>query len=131
MRAVWGHRYFESIHPFADGNGRTGRLFIIATLDAPICISRALWWERPNYMALLAEGNWREWSDWMLEKIREEAYRTARDLRECPLHDTDRRAARWLTQPPLPKINDASTTAEMMRYQRAIESRITLEETSS
>ena len=36
MRAVWGHRYFETIHPFADGNGRTGRLFIVATLEAPI-----------------------------------------------------------------------------------------------
>ena len=128
MRAVWGHRYFETIHPFADGNGRTGRLLIVATLQAPICISRALWWERNTYMELLADSSWQEWSEWMLEKIREEAYRTARDLRNCPLHDTDQRAARWLTQRPLPAVTDDMSLTQLMALQRQITARIELSE---
>ena len=128
MRAVWGHRYFETIHPFADGNGRTGRLFIVATLEVPICVSRALWWERSTYMELLGDAGWSEWADWLLTKIREEAYRTARNLREGPLHDTDRRVARWLTQRPLPQDVDRMGTAELVRLQRELEARIELVE---
>lgn len=32
LTAIMGHHFFESIHPFNDGNGRTGRILIIATL---------------------------------------------------------------------------------------------------
>lgn len=126
MRAVWGHRYFESIHPFADGNGRTGRMLIVATLGVPICISRALWWERPEYMYLLGEGDWTEWSNWMLLKIREEAYRTAADLREGPTHDTNARAARWLTQKPLPRLGPDSGLGQHMALHAALSNRIEL-----
>ena len=128
MRAVWGHRYFETIHPFADGNGRTGRMLIAATLGIPICISRAIWWERTTYMELLAYADWHEWSRWMLEKIREEGYRTARDLRQGPTHDTDQRVARWLIQKPLPQRYNFNSTAEMMEIERQLRNRIQLEE---
>ena len=40
MRAIWGHRYFETIHPFADGNGRTGRLLVVQALQCPVMVSR-------------------------------------------------------------------------------------------
>lgn len=42
VRIPWFHATFEAIHPFADGNGRTGRLWMNAQLQAsgfpPICI---------------------------------------------------------------------------------------------
>ena len=63
MRAVWGHRYFETVHPFADGNGRVGRLLIVQALGTPIAISRNIWWHRRHYMALLGDSDWPEWSE--------------------------------------------------------------------
>ena len=127
MRAVWGHRYFETIHPFADGNGRTGRMLIRATLASPVCISRTLWWERREYMALLAEGSWRQWSNWMLTKLQEEAYRTARDLRDGPTHDSDARVVRWLTQRPLPKNYDDMSVADLMITEALLRNRVVQE----
>ena len=82
MKAVWGHRYFETIHPFADGNGRTGRLLLTQALGGVITISRSIWRRRPEYYDLLSRGTWPEWSEWMLERITDAAEHTEQTLRE-------------------------------------------------
>lgn len=100
LRAVWGHRYFETIHPFADGNGRTGRLLIQAVLGLPIAVSRNIWWERSNYYLGLQQGDWQDWSRWFLEIIRKAAHATARDLTATPLPESDNEAIQIMIHPP-------------------------------
>ena len=80
MRAIYGHRWFETIHPFADGNGRTGRLLIIQAIDAPAAVSRHIWRDQLTYYRLLSQGAWTEWRDWMAGVIRDAALQSAADL---------------------------------------------------
>ena len=84
VRMAAGHHQFESIHPFADGNGRTGRLINLLYLserkltDLPIlCHSRYILRNRPTYYRLLdatrRSGDWEPWTLWMLDGVRETA----------------------------------------------------------
>lgn len=74
------HHQFESIHPFYDGNGRTGRiiniLFLIQQklLDIPVFyMSRYILRYKAQYYTLLQEvritQNWEPWLIYMLEAI--------------------------------------------------------------
>lgn len=74
------HHQFESIHPFYDGNGRTGRiinvLYLIneGLLDLPILyISRYILRNRATYYELLqstrVNQNWEPWIMYMLEAV--------------------------------------------------------------
>ena len=91
VRMAAGHHQFESIHPFADGNGRTGRLINLLHLserkltDLPIlCHSRYILRNRPTYYRLLGStrksGDWEPWTLWMLDGVRETAEWIARTL---------------------------------------------------
>ena len=73
------HHQFESIHPFYDGNGRTGRiinvlyLVINKLLDLPILyLSRYITQNESQYYSLIqairdkGEENSREWQEWIL-----------------------------------------------------------------
>ncbi|MCB9285645.1 MAG: Fic family protein [Lewinellaceae bacterium] len=68
------HYQFESIHPFYDGNGRTGRilnvLFLImkGLLDKPVLyLSKFIIEHKTDYYRLLQEVRTREnWEDWVL-----------------------------------------------------------------
>lgn len=72
------HHQFESIHPFYDGNGRTGRILIIlylvanGLLDLPILyLSRYITHHKGEYYHLLQairekEDNAEEWRRWIL-----------------------------------------------------------------
>lgn len=73
------HHQFESIHPFYDGNGRTGRIINILYLvisdriDLPILyLSRYITYNKGEYYRLIqsirdTEGdNSREWENWIL-----------------------------------------------------------------
>lgn len=74
------HYQFESIHPFYDGNGRTGRILNILYLilngliDVPILyLSSYITDNKPEYYKLLNQtnriGNWEDWIMFMLKAI--------------------------------------------------------------
>lgn len=110
VRMALAHYQFEAIHPFHDGNGRTGRvlniLMLIQTglLDDPILyLSRAIIARKNDYYRLLravtAEGAWIEWILFMLDAVRESAASTTRKigaLRSCQDDITDRARAATL-----------------------------------
>lgn len=81
--AIMHHR-FESIHPFYDGNGRTGRiiniLFLIQKklLDLPVLyLSRYIIMHKNDYYRLLQAvrqtGEWEEWIMYMLDGVEQTA----------------------------------------------------------
>ena len=78
------HHQFESIHPFYDGNGRTGRiinvLYLVLTglLDIPVLyLSRYLVRNKDEYYRLLQAvrntGAWEEWILYILEAVEQTA----------------------------------------------------------
>lgn len=81
------HHQFESIHPFYDGNGRTGRiinilyLVIQCLLDIPILyLSRFIIGHKSDYYSLLQStretGDWEAWILFMLAGIETTALQT-------------------------------------------------------
>ena len=74
VRLAVGHYQFEAIHPFTDGNGRTGRvlnsLFLIhaGLLNLPILyLSRYIITHKENYYRLLLEVTQHQmWEPWIL-----------------------------------------------------------------
>lgn len=84
IRMAVAHYQFEAIHPFTDGNGRTGRvlnsLFLIQEnlLTLPIlCLSRYIIEHRADYYRLLREVTqhdaWDEWLIYMLSAVEQTA----------------------------------------------------------
>ncbi len=82
IRMAVGHYQFEAIHPFTDGNGRTGRviniLYLIEQnlLDLPILyLSRYINDNRSDYYRLLLEvttkAAWEPWLLYMLTAVEE------------------------------------------------------------
>lgn len=80
IRAALAHVQFETIHPFLDGNGRTGRLLITFLLHSEGLLSQPLLYlslyfkqHRSRYYELLqsvrTEGDWEEWIEFFLEGI--------------------------------------------------------------
>jgi Fic family protein len=78
IRMAVAHYQFEAIHPFTDGNGRTGRilnlLFLLEQrlLDLPILyLSRGIIHRKADYYRLLlAVTNREAWEDWILYVLR-------------------------------------------------------------
>lgn len=80
IKMAVAHYQFEAIHPFTDGNGRTGRvlniLYLIEQrlLSLPILyLSRYIVLHKPDYYRLLLavtrEGQWQEWLLYMLKAV--------------------------------------------------------------
>lgn len=91
VRMAVGHYQFEAIHPFSDGNGRTGRiinsLFLIQEdlLTLPILyLSRYVIAHRADYYRLLrqvtADGNWEAWLLYLIQGVAETAQWTNRKI---------------------------------------------------
>jgi Fic family protein len=80
IKMAVGHYQFEAIHPFGDGNGRTGRVMNIlylmsqGLLEAPILyLSRHIVLNKETYYRNLLEvtktGEWEPWILFMLEAV--------------------------------------------------------------
>lgn len=78
------HHQFESIHPFYDGNGRTGRILNVlylvkeGLLDVPVLyLSSHIVRTKADYYRLLQtvrdEDAWEEWVSYMLEAVEQTA----------------------------------------------------------
>ena len=78
------HHQFESIHPFYDGNGRTGRILNVlylvkeGLLDIPVLyLSSHIVRTKADYYSLLQavreDGRWEDWVLYMLEAVEQTA----------------------------------------------------------
>lgn len=87
------HYQFEAIHPFSDGNGRTGRILNVlhlcqtGLLDQPILyLSRYINEHKNDYYRLLREvtekGNWQDWILYMLSAVAETSKDTLKMINE-------------------------------------------------
>lgn len=106
------HYQFEVIHPFLDGNGRTGRILNIlyliekGLLTLPVLyLSRYIVQHKSDYYCLLTavtrEGNWEEWLLFMLQAIAETAQWTT--ARIATIRDLISHTAKYM-RAELPKI---------------------------
>jgi len=102
IRMAVAHYQFEAIHPFTDGNGRTGRilnlLFLVEQelLELPVLyLSRAMIRKKADYYRLLlavtTRAAWEDWILYVLGAVAETArWTTARILAIRQLmHETD------------------------------------------
>ena len=87
------HYQFESIHPFYDGNGRTGRIINVLflalndLLDLPILyLSSYIIKNRPEYYRFLREvtynKNWEQWILYMLNAIESTAVDSSEKIKK-------------------------------------------------
>lgn len=92
VRMAIGHYQFEAIHPFIDGNGRTGRvlnlLYLVdqGLLDTPVLyLSRAIIQNKADYYRLLLgvtrESLWEAWILYMLHAVADTARWTTGRIR--------------------------------------------------
>lgn len=90
------HHQFESIHPFYDGNGRTGRILNIlylikaGLLNLPILyISSYIIKHRAQYYMLLQQvretGQWEEWLLYMLSAVESTSIETVKTIKEIKI----------------------------------------------
>ncbi|MEJ2129170.1 MAG: Fic family protein [Woeseiaceae bacterium] len=112
VRMAVAHYQFEAIHPFADGNGRTGRilniLFLVqhGLLTSPILyLSRYIIQNKADYYRLLKavthDQNWHDWIMFVLVGVEETCNWTTekiKAIRELMEHTAE------YTQSALPKI---------------------------
>ena len=99
IKCALAHYQFESIHPFSDGNGRTGRILMVLQLveykilNHPILfISGYLNRNRSEYYRLLRDvttaGAWIPFLNFMLDAFHQQAQETKKTLFEImSLHD--------------------------------------------
>lgn len=85
------HYQFEAIHPFSDGNGRTGRILNILVLqDAGLLrmpvlyMSRYIIAHKNDYYRLLngvtSSGEWHDWTLYMVDGVRQSAESTTKKI---------------------------------------------------
>ncbi len=124
LRMAIAHHQFESIHPFYDGNGRTGRILNLlmlqrdGLLDLPVLyLSRYLTTTKPDYYRLLQtvrdDDRWAEWCLYLLRGVAVTSrsaitlVKAFRDLMQKTKHDIRNR---------LPKLYSQDLLNNLFRY---------------
>ena len=96
IRAILAHYQFEAIHPFRDGNGRTGRILMVlqliqsGLLQFPVLyISGYINQHRSEYyqrlIAVTTDGQWHNFIEYMLTGFYERARETREDLKKITI----------------------------------------------
>jgi Fic family protein len=107
------HYQFEAIHPFPDGNGRTGRILCIlgliqdGLLDLPtLYLSRHILKTRGAYYRLLGRvtthAEWEPWILYMLEAVETTSVWTTQKIKAVKALMDETSAYVWRTSPKLP-----------------------------
>jgi len=124
IRSIVGHYQFEAIHPFNDGNGRTGRILMVlhllqkGLLSHPILfISAYLLKERSTYYRTLnqitARGAWNEFVLFMLEAFHIQAEATISTILKIDrLHEN----TRDLVKKKFPKIYSGDLIDHLFKF---------------
>lgn len=124
LRMAIAHHQFESIHPFYDGNGRTGRILNLlilqreGLLDLPVLyLSRYITSSKSQYYQLLQStretGDWVDWCVYMVKGVAMTAksevklVKTLRDLMQTTKHRL---------RNELPKIYSQELLNNLFRY---------------
>jgi Fic family protein len=124
------HAQFETIHPYHDGNGRTGRLLLPLMLAAegypPLYLSGVLLRAKSEYYAALAsiqlQGEWGPWLELLARAVVEScdesisiaedllalAARWEEELRSYRAHSATRRLPRFLIGHPVLSVQQAA-----------------------
>jgi len=124
------HAQFETIHPYHDGNGRTGRLLMPLMLAAegypPLYLSGALLRAKSQYYSALAsvqlQGEWGPWLELLGHAVVEScdesisiaedllalAERWEQELRSYRAHSATRRLPRFLIGHPVLSVQQAA-----------------------
>lgn len=95
IKMAVGHYQFEAIHPFADGNGRTGRIVNVLYLvqqgllaEPVLFMSRTIIDSKSDYYTLLRavteESAWEDWVVYMLGVVARSARAFGETLRQIP-----------------------------------------------
>lgn len=144
IRMAVAHYQFEAIHPFTDGNGRTGRvlnLLMLAEqdlLDRPVLyLSRYIIERKADYYRLLQavtrDGQWAPWIAYMLDAVADTARWTGAKIDAIrALHD---QACEWIRQHS-PKtysreLVDVIFSQPYCRIQNVVEAGIAKRETAA
>jgi len=144
IRMAVAHYQFEAIHPFTDGNGRTGRvlnsLYLIeaGVLEQPIlCLSRYILTHRQDYYRLLnvvrGQAAWEEWVLFMVRGVTQVARWTSAKVRE--IHEltdsTQKLIAKKCPDLPLDDLIRAIFQQPCCRIQHLMHAGIAKRETAS
>lgn len=121
VRMAVGHYQFEAIHPYSDGNGRTGRiinsLFLVERrlLSTPVLyLSRYIIQNKPEYytglLAVTRDGSWEPWILYMLSAVAETSIWTLAKVLAIRQLVMD---TRQFVQEKLPKIYAAELVGQL------------------
>jgi Fic family protein len=138
------HYQFEAIHPFADGNGRTGRilnvLYLVHTqlLTLPVLYHSAyIIQHKEDYYKMLRlvteEERWEDWILFMLEAVRETADNTLKLIKSIvKLKEETLEKVKDISQKlPAYELNDLIFSFPYVKIKTLIDKKIAKRQTAS
>lgn len=124
LRMAIVHHQFESIHPFYDGNGRTGRILNLlmmqreGLLDLPVLyLSRYITSTKSQYYQLLqSTRETRDWVDWCIYIVKGVAITAKNEIRLVKNLRDLMQATKHRLRDELPKIYSQELLNNLFRY---------------